>query len=142
MNPRILHHKVVTVPHTSIISESEVSITVVCVLYSPRYSAVWIKDCSISMSVIKVTTMKLNTMVLHASIFIWNWSIHCPSLSAMFNSSHSSMNQQLFEKHLCNQGSDYKKYGWFPLCKGSHYVQPPNQRLCQQRWMKNKGEHW
>jgi len=36
-------------------------------------------------------------------------SIHCSSLSAMFNSLHSSMNQELFEKHLCNHGSHYKK---------------------------------
>jgi len=34
MNPRILHHKVL---HASIISESEVSITVVCLLCSPCY---------------------------------------------------------------------------------------------------------
>ena len=50
--------KVVMVPHTSIISESEVSIAVLCLLCSPRYTAVRIKYCSKSTSVIKVTTMK------------------------------------------------------------------------------------
>jgi len=35
-------------------------------------------------------------------VIIWNWSIHCPSLSAMFNLLHSSINQELFEKHLRN----------------------------------------
>ena len=33
----------------------------------------------------------------------------------MFNLLHSSMNQELFEKHLCNQNSHYEKYGRFPL---------------------------
>jgi len=27
------------------------------------------------------------------------------------------MNQELFEKHLCNQDSHYGKYGQFPVCK-------------------------
>ena len=115
MNPWILHHKAVMVPHTSIISESEVSITILCLLCSPRYTAVWIKNCLNS-------TLK-NTVVLHAPVIVWNWSVHCPSLSSMFNSMHSSMNQELFEKHLCNQGSHYL------LCKGSHHVQPANQCL-------------
>jgi len=65
MNPRI-PHKVVMVLHASIISESEVSITVLCLLFSPHYTAVGIKNCSKSTSVIKVATMK-NTMVPHPS---------------------------------------------------------------------------
>ena len=36
-----------------------------------------------------------------------------PSLSAMFNLLHSNMNQELFDKHLCNQGSHYKKHRQF-----------------------------
>jgi len=55
MNPCIPHHKVA---HTLIISESEVSIMVLCLLCSPCYTAVRIKNCSKSMSVIKVVTMK------------------------------------------------------------------------------------
>ena len=30
----------------------------------------------------------------------------------MFNPLHSSTSQELFEKHLCNQSSHYKKYKW------------------------------
>ena len=32
----------------------------------------------------------------------------------MFNPLHSSMNQQLFTKHLCNQSIHYEKYEQFP----------------------------
>ena len=114
-------------------------------------------------------------------IYIWEWSIHYGSLSDMFTLLHSSMNQELFKKYVCNQSSHYEKYGWccvpqllsetevlsnallyqlcltrytavwikdslnsssvikvatmkiqimadiFPLHKGSHDVQPPNQ---------------
>ena len=49
------------------------------------------------------------------------------SLSAMFNSLHSSVNQHLLEKLLCNQGSHYERYRRFLLSKGSHHVKPPNQ---------------
>ena len=41
------------------------------------------------------------------------------SLSTIFNSwhtKHSNTNQDLVEKHLCNQGSYYEKYGRFLLC--------------------------
>jgi len=37
----------------------------------------------------------------------------CPSLSAMFDSLHSSTNQEVFEKNLCNKSSHYEKYGGF-----------------------------
>jgi len=109
MNPHILHHKV---PRASIISESKVSITVLCLLCSPHYTAVRNKNCSKSTSVIKVASMK-NTMVPHTPVIVWNWSIHYPSLSAVFDSLHSSTNQELFEKHLCNKSSCYEKYGRF-----------------------------
>ena len=33
----------------------------------------------------------------------------------MFNPLHSSTNQELFEKHLCNRSSHYDKYRRFPL---------------------------
>jgi len=39
------------------------------------------------------------------------------------------MNQELFEKYLCYQGSHYEKYRQFLLRKGSHHMQPPNQRF-------------
>ena len=89
MNPRIPHHEVVMVPRTSIIFESEVSITALCLLCSPRYTAVWIKNCLKSTPVIKETT----TMVL--------------CTPAMFTQLHSSTNQELFEKYICNH---YEKY--------------------------------
>jgi len=38
-----------------------------------------------------------------------------PSLSSMFNLLHSSTNQELFQKHLCNQSSHYEKYAQFLL---------------------------
>ena len=93
------------------------------------YTAVWIKNRLKSMSVIKASTK--NMMVLCTPVIIWNWSIHFPSLSAMFNLLHSSTNQEVFEKHLCNQGSHYEKYGRFLLCKGSHHQF--NTFHCQQR---------
>ena len=57
MNPRIPHHKVL-MPHASIISENEVSITVHCHLCSTCYTAVKIKNCLKSSSVIKAAIMK------------------------------------------------------------------------------------
>jgi len=131
MNACILHHKVVMVLRTSIISEREISIKVLCLLCSPRYIAVWIKNCSKSTSIIKVDTVK-NMMVLHTPVIVWNWSMRCPSLSATFDSLHSNTNQEPFEKHLCNKRTPYEKYRRFlvmqrkSLCKGSHHVQPPN----------------
>ena len=120
MNPRILHHKAVMIPRASIIFDSEVSITVLFLLCSPHYTAVQINNCSKSTSVIKVATIK-NTIMPHAPFIIWNWSIHFPSLSAIFNLLHSSTNQELLKQHRCNQGNHYEKYGWFPLrTEGSH----------------------
>jgi len=140
MYPRIIpRHNVVTVPCASIISESEVSITILCLLCSPRYTAVWIKNCSKNTPITKVTTMK-NTMVPCNPVIIWNWSIHCPSLSAVFNLLYSSTSQELFENHLCNQGIHYEKYQRFLLCKEAimcnHQI---NAFHCQQRWMEHKG---
>jgi len=125
MNPRIPHHKVVMVARALIISKSEVSITVLYLLRSPHYTAVQIKNCSKTTSVITVAIMK-STMVPHAPVIAWNWSIHFPSLSAMFDLLHSSTNQEVFEKQLCNKSSHYENMDDFSLHKGSHHVQPPN----------------
>ena len=38
----------------------------------------------------------------------------------MFNPLHNIANQELFEKHLCNQSSHYEKYGHF------HYKEKPS----------------
>ena len=124
MNPCNPYHKV---PRTSIISESEIQVYslqfFVCYVHpiTQQYES---KSCSKSMSVIKVAIMK-NMMVMRAPVIVWNWSIRCPFLSAVFNSLHSSTNQELFEKYLYNKSSDYEKYN-FSLCKGSHYMQPLN----------------
>jgi len=58
MNPCIPHHKVVMIPHASIISNGEVSIMVLFLPYSLHYTAVRSNKWSKSMSVIKVATMK------------------------------------------------------------------------------------
>ena len=54
MNPRIPHHTLVMVPRVSIIPESKISIAVLCL---PYHTAVQIKDCSKSMSVIAIKHM-------------------------------------------------------------------------------------
>jgi len=46
------------------------------------------------------------------SIIVWKEDA---SLLAMINLLHSSMNQKLFEKNLCNQSSHYENNGWFLL---------------------------
>jgi len=43
---------------------------------------------------------------------------HYALLSALFLL-HRSMNQGLFEKHLCNQTTHYEKYRWFLLHKAT-----------------------
>jgi len=88
MNPRILHYMVARA--------SKVKYPLpffVCYVYT----AVWIENCSKNTSVITVATMK-NTMVPRTPVIIWNLSIYCPSLSAMFDLLHRSMNQEVFEK--------------------------------------------
>jgi len=42
--------------------------------------------------------------------YTWKWSIYYCSLSAMFYPLHSSTNQELFEKHICNHSSHYEKF--------------------------------
>jgi len=54
------------------------------------------------------------------------WCSHYASFPAVFNSLSTSTNQ---EKQLCNQSSQYEKYGQFSTTKGSHHVQPPNQHF-------------
>ena len=69
-------------------------------------------------------TPQLYTIVPRTPIIVRNRSIHYPFLSATLYSLHGSTNQELCEKHICNQGSHHEKYGLFSLCKGSHHVQP------------------
>ena len=100
MNPRIPHHKVA---HISIISESEVFITVLCLPCSPRYTALRLKKCSKSMPVIKVVTMRKYDGTVHPSYYL---KLKYP-LPFSVSSLYSRKNQELFEKHLCNQSSHY-----------------------------------
>ena len=63
-------------------------------------------------------------LVLLLNLII-NWKVIChltiltfllllfPPFLLLFNSLHSSTNQELFEKHLCNKSSHYEKYGQF-----------------------------
>jgi len=133
MNPRILHRKVVMVAHALIISESEVSITVLCLLCSPCYRAVRIKNCFKSMSVITVATMK-NTMVLHPNYhlklkypppfsvsYVWLFTQQCKSRKAPLWPLW-----KIWTISRCTKEAI--------TC--SHQI---NAFHCQQRWMEHKG---
>jgi len=85
------------VPHASIISESEVSITVFCLLCLPRYTAgknVCSHICNQSSHYEKHDGAACHSYYLKLKYPL-------PFLSAMFDLLHSSTNQELFEKHLC-----------------------------------------
>ena len=80
MNPKILHHKVVMVRHTQITFESEVSMTVLCQLYSPHCTAVQINSSLKGTSVIKMAVMKNTDGTLHPSYHLklnypWPFSV-------------------------------------------------------------------
>jgi len=49
--------------------------------------------------------------------YIWEWSIHYSSLSAMLTPLHSSMNQEMFKKYPCNQGDHYENTDDFHYTK-------------------------
>ena len=58
------------------------------------------------------------------SIIIWKWTIYYASLSPIFITQQSKMNQKLYEKHLCNQSTHYNSIN--VAVKG---VAPINYRL-------------
>jgi len=60
------------------------------------------------------------------------------SLPATFNPLYSSMNQQLFEKNLCNQISNFKNYGQFPLWMEAITQIPQNRDWNFLQWAKMK----
>jgi len=129
MNPCILHHKVVMVLHASIISESEVSITV---LVSAMF-----------------TLLHSNTNQKLFKKYLCNQSSHYENIDSVVHPSYRPKLKYPFpysvsyvqlvhytavwiknclkSTSICNRGSHYEKYGWFLLCKESHHVQPPNQ---------------
>ena len=85
---------------------------------STHYTAVQIKNCLKSTTAIKVVTMKNMDGATCPSYVYQKWSIHYAILSAAFKPPlHNSINQELFEKHLCSQSSHYEKHKRFPLLK-------------------------
>ena len=123
--------KIWMVPHTPIKGtmpinyrlESEVSTT------PTHYTVVKIKNCLKTISVFKVATMKNMGGAMHPMHYRLKVKHSLHSFVNMLNLLHSNMNQYLVKNHLCNQGSHYEKYKQFPLCKGSHYMQPPNRHF-------------
>jgi len=121
----------IMVTFASILTESEVFITVLC---SPRYTAAHINNCSKSTSVIKITTMKNMDGATHLT---YHLKLKYP---LRLCSTHFS-NQELFEKHLCNQGRATMNnfcYAKVAITR-NHQI---NTFLCQKRWMGHKGGLW
>jgi len=79
MNSRIPHHKVVMVPRTLIISESEVTITA---MFTPLHSST---NQELFEKYICNQSSHYENYDGAVCVIISNWSIHCPSLSALFN---------------------------------------------------------
>ena len=52
----------------------------------------------------------LNQSTIIPTLVDWNWSIYYGYLFAMFTLLHSSTNQKLFEKYLCNQNLATKSH--------------------------------
>jgi len=57
--------------------------------------------------------MRLNISILSSE----KRSSHYTSLPAVFNPLPTSTNREAFEKKLCNQSSQYEKYGKFSIMK-------------------------
>ena len=114
------------VARASIISESGLSITVLCFLCSPHYTAVWIKNCSKSTSVIRVTTTR-NTMVLCAPQLLSETEVSIVILCQLCSACYTAVRIK-----KCLKSTSVLKVGTmqntddFLICKGSHHVQPPN----------------
>jgi len=121
MNPRIPHHKI---PCALIISESKVSITVLCLLCSPCYTAVRTKNCLKRMSVIKVATIK-NTMVTCTSETEVSIALLCQLCSTRYTAVQI---KNCMESTSVIKVATMKSTDDLSLCKGSLHVQPPN--LC------------
>jgi len=50
------------------------------------------------------------------------------------------MNQEVFEKQLCNQSSQYKKYGKFSITKRKLSRATTKSAVSKDEW--NTKEHW
>ena len=124
--PRIPHHMIA---RASIISESEASITVLCLLGSPRYTAVWIKNCSKSMSVIKVATAR-NTIVPRGPHLSSETEVSIALLYQLCSTCYTVVRiKKCLKSTSVLKVATMKNTYDFSLRKGSHQVQPPNQRF-------------
>ena len=117
--------------YTPVICESEVSITVLWLLCTPRYTAVWIKDCLKSMSIIKVATMKNTDGAAHSSSYLKLKYLLPFTVSYVCSTRYTAVRIKSYLKSISIiKVATLKKYGprygQFPH-KGSHHVQPPNQ---------------
>ena len=126
MNQHIPHHKVIMVASSSIISESEVSITVLYLLCSPCYTAVRIKSCFKSTSVIKVATMR-NTMVPRASQLSSETEVSIVLLCQLCLTCYTAVRiKKCLKSTSVLKVATMNNTNDFSLRKGSHHVQPPN----------------
>ena len=127
--PHIPHYDIVMIARASIISESEVSITVLCLLGSPRYTAVRIKNCLKSMSVIKVATAR-NTIVPHAPQLSSETEVSIALLCQLCSICYTAVRiKKCLKSTSVLKVATMKNMDDFSLHKGSHHVQPPNQRF-------------
>ena len=127
--PRIPHHNVVMIARASIISESKVSITVLCLLCLPCYTAVWIKNCSKSMSVIKVATAR-NTIVPRAPQLSSETEVSIALLCQLCSTCYTAVQiKKCLKSTSVLKVATMKNTDDFSFRKESHHVQPPNQRF-------------
>jgi len=125
MNPCILYHKVVMVPQASIIPESEVSITVLCLPCSLHYTVVRIKNCSKCTPLIKVATMKIRWCCVPQLSSETEVSISL--LCQLFSTCYTAVRiKNCLKSTSVIKVATMKNTDGFLLHKGSHHVQPPN----------------
>jgi len=97
----------------SIISESEVSISVLCLLCSLCYTAVWIKNCSKSTSVIKVATIK---KIRWCRVPQWSskTEVSITFLCQLHSIRYTAVRiKKCLKSTSVYKSSHYEKYGWF-----------------------------
>ena len=121
MNPCVPHHKVVMVPHASIISESEVSITVLCLLCSSHYTAVQIEkhvynQCN-HYEKYDGRMLQLSSEAELSIALLCQLCSTCYTIVRIKNCLKSTF--EIMVATMRNTDN-------FSLCKGSHHMQPPN----------------
>ena len=131
---------IVMIARASIITESEVSITVLHLLCSPRYTAIQIKTCLKGMSVIKVTTAR-NTIVQRVPQLLSETEVSITLLCQLCLTCYRAVQiKKCLKSTSVLKVATMKSTGNFSLRKGSHHVQPPNQRFSLSE--KMNGGHW